>query len=304
MTGVNGDALSDALRSAARQTLDFLARGYASAELAAVEGMFHHGDDPIDADVQAQKVFEKALRQHPAFGALRIIAIVGEEHIEQVPEPTLGERVVIVDPLDGSKCWAIARMGYCTAALVLIASDSGWAIDGAIIATPVAAYTLRSSNHLTFGPLDQDHRKDGVLLSVLPENEVLGRSLAAVAYKPDDLPEALAVWHQLPGWALLTFGGNPMVPQVITGGLTAVLTTKYTTNWDSVGVLMASATDAVVGDHFGNHFSSSLFRQLFAQVLLTGNVTPIPPLIVAKTTATYDAIVNALAQAAINRKSS
>jgi hypothetical protein len=64
---------------------------------------------------------------------------------------------------------------------------------------------------------------------------------------------------------------------------------------------MAAATDAVVGDHEGNRFSGPDFRSLFAQVLLTGNVTPIPKLIVAKSGTAYEALVAAIRRSRTRR---
>jgi hypothetical protein len=288
--------LATALRAATGATLRYLAGQHASARLAAHEGGFHHGDDPLEADQLAQGVFEAELTRY--MEALKIVAVVGEERVKDVPPARSGQRIVIVDPLDGSKPWALLGTGYCVAALVLKATDDRWVVEAAIIATPLEVFTLLADQLLLVGPVEGDPATDVAMLSVLPENEVLGRSLAAVAYKSADRPAAQAIVQHLPGWAFITLGGNPMVPQVISRGLTAVVTLKAATNWDSVGVLMAAATDAVVGDHSGRRLSGATFRQLFAQVLLTGNVTPIPPLVVAKTEDAYRQIVDAIRLAA------
>jgi hypothetical protein len=137
-----------------------------------------------------------------------------------------------------------------------------------------------------------------VVGSVVPEADVLERTIAAVAYKPRDRAAMLPIVEQLAEWASISLGGNPVAPYVITGRLTAVITLKPTSTWDSVGTLMVAATDAVVGDHDGRRLSGPDFRGLFAQVLLTGNVTPIPKLIAAKSVEAYEAVVEAVRRAA------
>jgi hypothetical protein len=286
--------LAAMLRHACQQTLRYLGSGHASAALAETEEVFHHGDDPIVADKEAQRIFEEAIRSHEAFRMLNLVAIVGEESIREVSRPREGERVLVVDPLDGSKCWASVKTGYCVAALVLLAAGGRWTVEAAIVATPLEAYTLRNSGDVFYGPTWGDASKDMRIAAILDENQVLGRMLSAVAYKPDDRDYIIRLWGLLPGWHLYTFGGNPTIPQVLTGGLTAAMTLRPTTNWDSVAVLMASKTDAIVGTHDGQRLNGPLFADLFATVLLTGNVTPIPPLIVAKTSSAYDMIVEAI----------
>src|SRR4051794_19429917 len=120
---VNEDSYEVArlLRSAAVEALHFLTHGDASTELAAAETEFHHGDDPIKADQDAQSHFEQGARDHARYGELRIVGIVGEERIKQIEDARRGDRVIVVDPLDGSRPWSLARIGFCVAALALIA---------------------------------------------------------------------------------------------------------------------------------------------------------------------------------------
>ena len=296
--------LARLLRAAAVGALHYLTHGDASSELAAKETEFHHGDDPIEADKEAQRHFEEAAHDYPNLVALRVVAIVGEERIERLEVLQPGERVIVVDPLDGSKPWTLIRAGYCVAALVLGAdSDGALTIECAIIATPTEAFTLLGTNLLLHGPLDGTPESDLVVASVVPEADWETRSWAAVAYKPEDRLSALPVAAKLPDWAFVTLGGNPMAPYVLTGRLTALVTLKATSTWDSIGLLMASCTDAVLGDHEGRLLSSPVFRGLFAQVLLEGNVTPIPKLIVAKSMSAYSLIVEAFQRARADRRS-
>lgn len=295
--------LARLLRQAGVGTLHYLMHGNASIELAAAETEFHHGDDPIEADKEAQRYFEQAARDHPGFEDWRIIAIVGEESIKDIGSPPAGDRVIVVDPLDGSKPWAYMRTGYCVAALLLRSAGGGrWIVECALIALPGEAFTLLSQGLLLHGPLDGEPESDLVIASVVPEAPELSRCLAAVAYKPEDRATALPIANQLSTWAFITLGGNPMVPYVLTGSLTAIITLKPTSTWDSVGTLMAASTDAVVGDHEGNLLSGPDFRELFAQVLLTGNVTPIPKLIVAKSHDAYLEVVGAIARSRTDRR--
>ena len=57
---------------------------------------------------------------------------------------------------------------------------------------------------------------------------------------------------------------------------------------------MASTTDAVIGDHDGRRLRGSEVREMFAQIRLTGNVTSVPPLVVAKTAEAYEVLVAAI----------
>ncbi|MHB8247188.1 MAG: hypothetical protein ACYDGN_17970 [Acidimicrobiales bacterium] len=294
----SGFEMARLLRAAATGALHFLTHGDASTELAARETEFHHGDDPIQADIEAHQHFEEAARDTRGFDALSILAIVGEEKIANIPPHRAGDRVIVVDPLDGSKPWAIARIGYCVAAIQLRALDPvHYEVETAIIATPTEAFTL-IDGLLRHGPLNGEPETDLVVASVVPETPVISRTWAAVAYKPEDRPDAMRILEQLPNWSFISLGGNPLTPYVLTARLTAAVTLKPTSTWDSVGTLMASATDAFIGDHHGNQLSGPDFTALFAQVLLEhANVAAIPKLIVAKSEDAYREIVAAIARA-------
>jgi hypothetical protein len=294
--------IAELLRVACRSTMSTLLRSDGLRRLALEENAFHHGDDPLEVDREAQTTFERAAAAHYAYHQLGIAAIVGEEAIRDIADVVEGQRVLVVDPLDGSKPWALARMGFCVAALCLRRHSDGWQIEGAIIATPTDAFTLLGEQELRFGLLDQSPASDVSLASALPENQHLGpRSWAAVGYKPADRKLAQPIVDQLPAWSFISLGGNPWFPWVVAGGLTAAVTLKASSTWDAIGILMAVATDAVVGNHEGTVVSGAAFRQLFAQVLLTGNVTPIPKMIVAKNMDCFLEIVDAIGRAEVER---
>lgn len=288
-------AVAGLLRVCARAVITDLTQNQPWQQVVLETVEFHLGDDPIAADAQAQKVFEDAVSSSTYATLLRIIAVVGEEHIDSIPTPAIGDRVIVLDPLDGSKPWATARIGYCVAALCLRWAGSGrWEIDGAILATPTDVFTLWGDRDLRYGFLDHDADADVSLQSATPENHLFAPSIASVAYKPEDFARTLPIFLELPGWSKITLGGNPLTPYVVTAALTAVITTRKSTTWDTVGVLMASATDVTVGTLDGRVLGGD-FRQLFAQVALTGGeASPIPELIVAKTLARYSEVVNAV----------
>jgi fructose-1,6-bisphosphatase/inositol monophosphatase family enzyme len=289
------ELIADLLRQAARATVRYASLSEGFEHLASAEDEFNHGDDALEADKQAHAVFEKTAAQHPAFNLLRIRAVVGEERIlRSFPDLKFGDRVIVLDPIDGTAPWVIARTGFCTAALCLVWESTGrWEIDGAVIATPTGCFTLIGTRELRYGPLGSEAARDGKVTSVLPENPAIARSIAAVCYKPKDRELAQPLLTFLPTWSHITLGGNPFFPWVVTGALTAAITIKWSSTWDAVGILMAAATDAVVGDHEGTVVSGDTFRGLFAQVLLTGNVTPIPPMIVAKNMEAFEIVAAA-----------
>lgn len=302
MTDARNAMIAELLRATARATMITLLRSDGLRRLALEENAFHHGDDPLEVDSEAQTTFERAAAAHFAYHELGIVAIVGEEAIRDIKDVADGQRVIVVDPLDGSKPWALARMGFCVAAICLRRRGEGWEIEGAIIATPTDAFTLLGEQDVRWGLLHESPTFDVSLASALPENEHLGpRSWAAVAYKPVDRRLAQPIVDQLPEWSFISLGGNPWFPWVIAGGLTAAVTLKESSTWDAIGILMAVATDAVVGNHEGTVASGAAFRQLFAQVLLTGNVTPIPKMIVAKNMDCFVELVDAIARAEAQR---
>lgn len=280
------------LRSAAQRTLRVLESSRGWNRLQRQEGAFHHGDDPMDVDEEAQKAFYRTVKAHPYYRELRIVGVVGEEHIVRITPLAPGERVIVLDPLDGSKPWFLAHMGYCVAALVLLADDVGrLGVESALIATPTHAFTLVGGGQdLRVGRAFGVPEEDVPLLSVVPELKAEPPSLACVAWKAGERRRALEMVRKMPQWSFVTLGGNPVTPWVVAGGLTASITIKPTSTWDAVGILMATATDAVVGDLDGAVVSGPTFRDLFAAVLLEGNVTAIPPMIVAKSLERYQEV--------------
>src|SRR4051794_39539672 len=107
------EASARLVRSAAQRTLQALEASQGWDQLRLAEGEFHHGDDPLEVDKQAQRAFYDAAKSHPYFSDLRIVAVDGEEHIVRVPPLAPGERLIVLDPLDGSKPWFMIRTGYC-----------------------------------------------------------------------------------------------------------------------------------------------------------------------------------------------
>jgi hypothetical protein len=284
------------LRCAAAGTVRLLELTSGWDVLTVAEGSFHHGDDPIVADEQAHAEFTRLAMQHPAWQLLRIVAIVGEENIVEPPAMTPGQRLIVLDPLDGSRPWALFRMGYCVAALLLVCDAAGCLkVESAIVATPTYTFTLAGADGLFFGrtqaPPDQDIRVE----SAVPENLVMEPTLACVAYKAADRERAQPMFDRLPDWSIVTLGGNPVTPYVVTGQLTAAITTKPSSTWDAIGILMATSTDAIVGDLEGTIVSGSTFRELYGRVLLSQNVTTIPPMIVAKNLDRYQELKEAAA---------
>jgi 3'-phosphoadenosine 5'-phosphosulfate (PAPS) 3'-phosphatase len=278
------EASAQLLRRAAQATLRVLETSQGWEQLILEEGVFHHGEDPLEVDDHAQKAFQNAARSDPHYEDLRIVDVVGEERIVRLAPLAPGERLIVLDPLDGSKPWFLVRGGYCVAALMLLADETGrLTVEAAIIASPTHAFSLIGDQDLRVGRAHDDGTNDAAVLSVVPESLTQAPSLACVAWKASERRRVMHMVDKLPGWSFLTFGGNPVTPWVITGGLTASITVKPTSTWDSIAVLMATATDAVVGDLDGTVVSGPTFRELFAAVLLEGNVTAIPPMIVAKT---------------------
>ncbi len=272
------------LRFAAQGVLRFLENSDGWRQLTLAEDQFHTGDDPIVADAEAHHQFARLAQTHPAYQDLRIWGIVGEENIVRVP-PRLqpGARIIVLDPLDGSGPWAMIRMGYCVAALVLLAdTDGNLEVESAIVAGPTHTFTLVGDDDLRFGPTFGAPSNDLALLSTLPENELIDPSLALTGYKTRDRKAVLTLMERLSGWSIITLGGNTATPYVAVAGLTAAVTLRAQCTWDAIGILMCTATDAVVGSLDGIIVSGPTFRSLFNRVLLTGNVRAIPPMIVAK----------------------
>ncbi len=284
MTFPQAELSASVLRYAAQGVLRSLENSNGWRQLGLAEDQFHTGDDPIVADAEAHAQFERLAQTHPAYQELRIWGIVGEENIVRIPprmEP--GARIIVLDPLDGSRPWAMIREGFCVAALVLLTGPDGkLELESAIVAGPTYTFTLVGDDDLRFGNTFGGPRDDVALLSTLPENELIDPSLALTGYKTRDRKAVLSIMERLSHWSVITLGGNPVTPFVVVGGLTAAVTLRPQCTWDAIGTLMCTATDAAVGSLDGRMVSGSTFRSLFNIVLLTGNVRAIPPMIVAK----------------------
>ena len=274
-----------------------MSRGWQRILLA--EGEMHLGDDPIQADEDSQEVFARVFSGHPAYRDLKVRDIIGEERLKPAPDLAPGERLLVLDPLDGSTQWAMVRAGYCVAAMLFTARPgSRIELESAIIANPTHTFTLVAGDPLRFGPTYGKSDDDGYLLSCQPDNGVVIPSVAFTGYKPKDRRSVLTLVGQLPGWSFLTIGGNPVTPYVVAGGLTAAVTIRNQTPWDAVGILMCSKTDAVVGSLDGTVMGHRDFEQLFNKVALTHDDTrPIPPMIVAKNERSFEQIAIAVARA-------
>ncbi|MDR0783356.1 MAG: hypothetical protein LBE83_06315 [Propionibacteriaceae bacterium] len=272
------------------------------------EGAFHHGDDPIEEDKAAQEKFEQYVNEYQhTEGDLRIVSILGEEAIKEVPRLQPNERLIVLDPLDGSKTWAACRTNFCVALLALNADDTGLpSLEIAMITTPLHVFTFFPPNQLFIGALGQTSDNDTLLSSVVPEaaGQLYAPAntpfLALNAYKTREREALVAIADALPGWHIITTAGNPATPYVVAGGLTAALTLRAQTNWDAVGVLMAASTDAVVRQaNDGAIVKGPGFSERFNQVLIDGNAYVVPPMIVAKSRERSDEIYEAVKKSKI-----
>lgn len=299
MVGSGSAASSRLLLDAAHATLTYLASSQNWERVALAEGAFHTGDDPIHADLEAHSVFERHLRGRDTSVADSIYAVVGEESIQHIPLDQLmpGARVVVVDPLDGSTQWAIFSHAYCVAAYCLVVGDEGrLRLESAIVANPQHSFTWRADREgFEFRTTRSDDSNVVVTQSAVAENPLLPPTLSFTGFKTKDRPAALSIAGILDDWQMMLIGGNPVTPYVISGGLTVALTLRPQASWDAVGILLASKTDAVIGALDGTLLDHETFRTLFEKVVLEGNVRRIPALVVAKSRARYDEVVERLA---------
>jgi len=300
------EALCQALRACSTQTMAFLCKSDGWRTLTLEEGVFHTGDDPIEEDDSAQKVFEQLMENYESrHGDLRIHSILGEEANRPVPTLNPNERVILLDPLDGSKTWAACRSNFCVALLALRADATGHPrLETAMITTPLHVFTFVPPNKLYLGQLGGSAQTDALVSSVTPEAagllfaEANTPFLAVNAYKARERKSLLAIAAALPDWHIITTAGNPVTPYVVTGGVTAALTLRSSTNWDAIGVLMAAATDAVVRQaNDGAVVYGPAFAERFNQILVEGHVYAIPPMLVAKSQARSDQVFEALSKA-------
>ncbi|MFT3876742.1 MAG: inositol monophosphatase family protein [Propioniciclava sp.] len=296
----------EALKESSKHVIRFLETSTGMLRIAQHEGQFHTGDDPIIADKDTHLQFEERLRKSQFWPDLNIWGVVGEERIVQQPKYfTPGARVIVVDPLDGSTAWAMARQAYCVAALSLLAGrDRRLALECAVISTPVHTFTYSAeSAEFCYGPTSASKGDaeaeiyDYLIQSTVPETDVRPRSLAFNGYKKQDRKFALELMRELSDWDILTMGGNPFTPYVALGNLTAVMNTRAQCTWDALGTLMCTATDAVVGTIDGTVVDGGAFNTLFNKVALEGNVKLIPPMIVAKNMDAFNIVSDAAGKA-------
>lgn len=282
-------ACMDALRDACQHVIRFLGTSQGLLRITLNEGEFHTGDDPIVADMDTHVEFDSRLRRHPSWSTLRVSDVVGEEHIVKQPRFfSPGERLIVVDPLDGSTAWAMARQAYCVAAMSLLSDDEGrLGLECAVIATPVHTFTYLAPGELRFGPTHAGEIHPSLVHSAVPEAAVRKRSLSLNGYKSRDRRLVIEIMRQLRDWDVVTVGGNPFTPYVILGNLTAALNTRSQCTWDALGILMCTATDVTVGALDGTVVSGQAFQRLFDRVALEGNVKLIPPMIVAKNESSF-----------------
>lgn len=286
-----------ALRVAARATLRYLESSSGWEKLAQVEGVFHSGDAPIRADQEAHRVFDRTVRTSSENLGDSIYAVVGEELIQPLPhsyEP--GVRLIVVDPLDGSTQWSLIHSVFCVAAYCLVADQNGeLKMESAVVANPQHCFTwLANKTGFEVGLTRQDGESDWNTLDVIPEGTMSAPSIAFTGFKPKDRKALLDIAETLADWHILTLGGNPVTPYVVTGGLTAAVTLRPQAAWDALGILMASRSNAVVGALDGTILDPPTFESLFTRVVLEGNVRRIPALVVAKSEARYHEIVESL----------
>jgi|GEM_PF-5497453 len=289
---------ADALRLAAMKTLQHLELSTGWGKVALEEGQIHPGDPPLGADYEAHHRFTTVLYCHPAMAYLNIEDVVGEERLLEgriAVKP--GSRVVVLDPLDGSTQWALIRSGHSVAAMILISGlDGNLRLESAVVANPVHTFTLVAGEPLRLGATNGRSEDDLWLTSCLPES-LASPSVAVTGYKTKDRGSMLAFLKEIPDWAFLTIGGNPVTPYVMAGDLTAAITWRSQFTWDAVGILMATQTDAVVGNIDGDVVNGPTFAEHFDRVVLTQNARVIQPMIVAKSAARFDELVLAIDRA-------
>ncbi|GAA4885571.1 hypothetical protein [Serinicoccus chungangensis] len=296
MTSPKSSLVADVLRYAAQETLRHLETSDAWEAFTLEEGQIHTGDDPIQADENAQLAFEKATESHLAFDQLNIHAFSGEERLKPISgDYKRGSRIIFVDPLDGSSLWSIFRQGYCVGAMSLVADGNGrWDFECGLVATPVHTFTLLDEQ-LMFGATFSPSRLDTYLASAEPENQYRGPSLAMSGYKARDRDWVIALMGALPDWDIITLSGNTATPYVAAGSLTAALSHRPQTTWDALGVLAVATTDAVVGDIEGTVVHGPSFRNRFSKLPdLDKNTRTVPPTIVAKTEERFVEVANAV----------
>lgn len=179
---------------------------------------------------------------------------------------------------------------------LLVGSSGRLELESAIVANPQHSFTWRADK--SGFELRTTRTSDGpvaVTQSVVSESPLLSPTLAFTGFKTKDRPATLDIAKTLDDWQIMLIGGNPVTPYVVSSGLTAALSLRPQASWDAVGILLASKTDAVIGALDGTLLHHESFRTMFEQVVLEGNVHLIPALVVAKSRARYDELIERLA---------
>lgn len=282
------------LRGAALAALRHLSTSRGWDRVALREGEFHSGDDPITADREAQQVFEHFVLAHQHEVDNSVYAVVGEESIRALPESLKpGARLIVVDPLDGSTQWAIFSHAFCVAAYCVRADSRGrLELESAVVATPQHSFTWRANSEgFEFRAVHVPDAPPIITQSTVEENPYVTPSLAFTGFKPKDRHATIELLDTFSDWHVLPIGGNPVTPYVVTSGLTAAITLRPQAAWDALGILLASTTDAVIGALDGTRLNPDTFRGLFERVVLSGDVRRVPALVVAKTPARFDEVI-------------
>lgn len=285
------------LLEAAETTVRHLQASDGMERITIAEGQFHSGDDPIRVDEEAHSVFDNALlRAEERYGRRTIYAIAGEEKLATIPDDlNPGVRVVIVDPLDGSAQWSMFRSAFCVAAYSLIADGDGkLRLECAVLTDTSRYYVWSKFRGVRMGLRGDSPDRRIRLDAIVDENGYDTPSIAFTGFKPKDRSALLRVATSFDEWNIITIGGNPVTPYVLTGSLTAAVTLRPQATWDAVAILMATQTDAVVGALDGTIANPYSFQDIFQEVALTGNVRRVPAMIVAKNHRRFEEVVERL----------
>jgi fructose-1,6-bisphosphatase/inositol monophosphatase family enzyme len=285
------------LLEASEATVRHLQASDGMERITIAEGQFHSGDDPIRVDKEAHAVFDGALRRaEERNGRRTIYAIAGEEQLAAIPDGLgPGIRVVIVDPLDGSAQWSMLRSAFCVSAYSLIADQNGrMRLECAVLTDTSRYYVWSHAKGVRMGLRGDAPDRRIRLDAIVDENGLDAPSIAFTGFKPKDRPALLSVAKSFNEWNLITIGGNPVTPYVLTGSLTAAVTLRPQATWDAVGILMATQTDAVVGALDGTIVNPYSFQDIFQEIALTGNVRRVPAMIVAKNQRRFEEVVERL----------
>jgi hypothetical protein len=285
--------IRELLIEASQATLRHLQSSDGMDRIRLAEGQFHSGDDPIRADLDAHEVFEDVVRDYEnRVGERSVYAVTGEERPVAIPERLEpGVRIIIVDPLDGSAQWSIFRSAFCVAAYSVVAdADGALNLEAAVIADPGRYYYWSESEGVHMGISFEKTDRTIRIASIVPENGFDTPTIAFTGFKPKDRRALVQIGEEFKDWNIINIGGNPVTPYVLTGSLTAAVTLRPQASWDAIGILMATETDAVVGDLEGTLVHRRQFRRTFDRIVVAGNVRRVPAMIVAKSDVRFNEV--------------